>query len=68
MHQPDERVLQFDERRVAAFADASGDHNPLHVDPSFARRTPYGECIVPGSLVAIALLGCLPRDVLRSAR
>ena len=68
MHQPDERVLQFDEGRVAAFADASGDHNPLHVDPSFARRTPYGECIVPGSLVAIALLGCLPPDVLRSAR
>jgi NAD(P)-dependent dehydrogenase (short-subunit alcohol dehydrogenase family) len=68
MHQPDERVLQFDEGRVAAFAEASGDRNPLHVDPSFARRTPYGECIVPGSLVAIALLGCLPRDVLRSAR
>ena len=68
MHLPDDRVLQFDERHVAAFAHASGDHNPLHVDPSFARRTPYGECIVPGSLVAIALLGCLPRDVLRSAR
>jgi len=31
-----------------AFADFSGDENPLHVDPLAARRTPFGRPIVHG--------------------
>lgn len=40
----------------AAFADASGDHNPIHVDPIAARRLLFGTPVVHGvHLVAWAL-------------
>lgn len=53
-------TLQLAERRitqacVAEYADASGDHNPLHLDEAFAQGTPYGRPIVHGMLV-LALL------------
>ncbi|HZP55969.1 MAG TPA: MaoC family dehydratase [Dehalococcoidia bacterium] len=41
---------------VAAYADASGDHNPIHVDEAFARGTPFGGTIAHGMLV-LALIG-----------
>lgn len=49
-------TLQLAERRitqarVAEYADASGDHNPLHLDEAFAQGTPYGRPIVHGMLV-----------------
>jgi 3-hydroxybutyryl-CoA dehydratase len=34
-----------------AYADASGDHNPIHVDEAFARTTPMGGTIAHGMLV-----------------
>lgn len=34
-----------------AYADASGDHNPIHVDEDFARTTPMGGTIAHGMLV-----------------
>lgn len=44
------------ESDVLAFADLSGDHNPLHVDAEFAKSTPFGRQIAHGlyglSLVA----------------
>ena len=30
------------------FAKFSGDFNPIHVDPIFARRTISGQCVVHG--------------------
>jgi acyl dehydratase len=36
---------------VEAFAALSGDRNPLHLDESFARRTPYRARIAHGMLV-----------------
>ncbi|MEU1985789.1 MaoC/PaaZ C-terminal domain-containing protein [Nocardia sp. NPDC019395] len=36
------------QQRVTDFADASDDRNPLHVDPGFARTTPYGSTIAHG--------------------
>jgi acyl dehydratase len=40
---------------VAAFAALSGDFNPLHVDPDYARGTNYGHPIVHGAFqVALA--------------
>lgn len=42
--------------RINAYADASGDHNPIHVDPSFAATTPFGGTIAHGMLI-LALIG-----------
>ncbi|MEP7308696.1 MAG: SDR family NAD(P)-dependent oxidoreductase [Acidobacteriota bacterium] len=47
----DSRVLAervFTPADLAAFAELSGDYNPLHVDPVAARRTHFGDCIVHG--------------------
>lgn len=33
---------------IAEFVDAVGDRNPIHSDPTFAARTPFGERIAPG--------------------
>jgi 3-hydroxybutyryl-CoA dehydratase len=35
---------------IAAYADAVGDHNPIHVDEAFARATPFGGVIAHGML------------------
>ncbi len=37
--------------RVLAYADASGDHNPIHIDAAFAATTPYGGPIAHGMLL-----------------
>jgi 3-hydroxybutyryl-CoA dehydratase len=36
---------------INGYADASGDHNPVHVDEAFARTTPFGSTIAHGMLV-----------------
>jgi 3-hydroxybutyryl-CoA dehydratase len=36
---------------VKEYADASGDYNPLHLDPVFAEKTPYGKTIAHGMLI-----------------
>ena len=36
--------------QVDAFADLTEDHNPIHVDPDFARSTPFRRCIAHGLL------------------
>jgi len=37
---------------VDAFADLTGDHNPVHVDEEFARTSRFGRRIVHGMLTA----------------
>jgi 3-hydroxybutyryl-CoA dehydratase len=37
--------------QIDAYANASGDHNPIHVDPVFAASTPFGGTIAHGMLV-----------------
>jgi acyl dehydratase len=39
---------------IADFADLTGDHNPIHVDPDFASTTPFRRCIAHG-LLGLAL-------------
>jgi 3-hydroxybutyryl-CoA dehydratase len=46
----------IDQPRIDAYADASADHNPIHVDAAFAAGTPFGGTIAHGMLV-LALLG-----------
>ena len=40
------------ERDIFAFADASGDYNPLHIDESYARQTAFGHRVAHGILTA----------------
>lgn len=40
----------FTEADVEAFAEISGDRNPLHFDADFARRTRVGRLVVQGGL------------------
>ena len=37
--------------QIDLYADASGDHNPIHIDPEFARQTPLGGTIAHGMLI-----------------
>jgi 3-hydroxybutyryl-CoA dehydratase len=39
------------QEQIARYAEASGDHNPLHIDPAFAATTQFGGTIAHGMLV-----------------
>lgn len=39
------------QEQLHAYADASGDHNPLHLDAEFAAKTQFGGAIAHGMLV-----------------
>jgi 3-hydroxybutyryl-CoA dehydratase len=49
-------VRTLTQAQIQAYADASGDHNPIPVDEQFARGTPFGGTIAHGMLV-LALIG-----------
>jgi len=42
--------LEITQERINQFADATGDHQWIHVDPERAREGPYGACIAHGYL------------------
>ena len=46
---PVKRLLTQD--MLNRYADASGDHNPIHIDEAFAATTPMGGTIAHGMLV-----------------
>ena len=50
-------AVSVEAQDVAEFARLSGDQNPLHVDPAYARTTTFGQPLVPGAL----LIGLLSR-------
>lgn len=41
----------IDAEQVRAYAEASGDHNPIHLDQAFAAATHFGGTIVHGMLL-----------------
>jgi hypothetical protein len=51
------KPICFFEEDLLLFSAASGDRNPLHLSPEYARGTPYGERVVFDVLGAIACLG-----------
>jgi len=42
---------QITQEQLGRYANASGDHNPLHLDPQFAAKTQFGGTIAHGMLV-----------------
>jgi NAD(P)-dependent dehydrogenase (short-subunit alcohol dehydrogenase family)/acyl dehydratase len=54
-----QNAILFTDQDLAAFSEASGDRNPLHLSAEYARSTSYGEPVVFGCLGAIACLGHL---------
>src|SRR3990172_6283803 len=53
---PEGHVVTFEktlsDTDVRAFAEASGDRNPLHLDDAYAARTRFGKRIAHGMLTA----------------
>ena len=44
--------VSYTQEGVIAFAEITGDKNPIHLDPEFAAKTPFGRPIVHGFLSA----------------
>lgn len=42
--------LEIDQNRINLFAEATGDHQWIHVDPERAKEGPFGKCIAHGYL------------------
>ncbi|WP_119155815.1 MaoC family dehydratase [Caldimonas tepidiphila] len=55
--------LTVDQRRIDLFAEATGDHQWIHVDPVRAKDGPFGACVAHGYLT-LSLANCfLPQLV-----
>lgn len=50
--------LEIDQDRINLFAEATGDHQYIHVDPERAAKTPFGTTIAHGFLT-LSLLSML---------
>ncbi len=44
---------------VNAFAELSGDHNPLHKDPAYARAKGFSDCVVHGFFLGAKISGLI---------
>ncbi|WP_128375529.1 MaoC family dehydratase [Streptomyces cavernae] len=56
--------LEIDQKRIDLFADATGDHQWIHVDPEKAAGGPFGSTIAHGYLT-LSLLPTLVPQVMR---
>ena len=55
--------LLMTQERIDTFADATNDHQWIHVDPARAKEGPFGACIAHGYLT-LSLVSCfLPQIV-----
>ena len=50
--------IEVDQDRINQFADATGDHQYIHIDPERAAQTPFGGTIAHGFLT-LSLLSML---------
>jgi acyl dehydratase len=55
--------LQIDQERIDLFAEATGDHQWIHVDPERAAEGPFGRCIAHGYLTQSLVNFFLPQIV-----
>jgi 3-hydroxybutyryl-CoA dehydratase len=57
------RVFTVDDAAIAAFADVSTDHNPVHVDEAFAAGSPFKGRIAHGMLMGAYISATLASDL-----
>lgn len=57
------RSLTLTTAHVRAFAEISGDYNPLHFDEAFAARTKFGRLVVQGGLTTGLLHALVAMDL-----
>lgn len=55
--------IKFNKQDIINFSKYSLDSSFLHMNEEYARRIPFGECIVFGGLGALACLGNLSGSV-----
>ena len=55
------RAVTFTKEQIAAYAEASGDHNPIHLDDDFARSVGLPGVIAHGML-QMGLMGTVAAD------
>jgi acyl dehydratase len=55
--------LEITQDRIDKFADATGDHQWIHVDPERAKQGPFGACIAHGYLTQSLVNLFLPQIV-----
>ena len=55
--------LSISQERINLFADATGDHQWIHVDPERAKTGPFGACIAHGYLTLSLIATFLPQIV-----
>lgn len=51
--------FDIDDARVQKFADATGDHNPIHLDDAYAEASPFGRRVAHGVLLTGIVSGIL---------
>ncbi len=56
--------LEITQDRINLFADATGDHQWIHVDPERAKDGPFGVCIAHGYLTQSLVNKVLPEIIL----
>jgi acyl dehydratase len=58
-----EITVKVTDKMVRQFAEMSGDHNPIHLDETYAATTRFGRRIahgmISGALISRALVDCL---------
>lgn len=60
--------LQISQDRIDLFADATGDHQWIHVDAEKAAAGPFGTTIAHGFLTLSLIVGIMPRLEVPGAR
>ena len=56
--------VEMRQQRIDQFADATGDHQWIHVDPEKAKSGPFGACIAHGYLT-LALVNVFLPDLVK---
>jgi acyl dehydratase len=57
------RAMTVTEAHVRAYAEITGDYNPLHFDEAFASRTKFGKLVAQGGLTTGILHALVAMDM-----